>query len=135
MNSKLLPVHEPSRAYAQFLCTGIVSQAEKWQKVTAWVSKAFTYDFVRAFTTPKKNGTPDLERCWNLRMGICLDIASLTVGMLRACGINAYMVWGHADNNYHAWVEATISGKTYRYDHENIKGDKVKTYKKEKVIG
>ena len=133
--NKYLPIHKPSREHAKLLCERISDPYTRWQTVTAYVSRTITYDYIRAATIPKKNQYPDLDRTWEKRKGICMDIASLTVGMLRAVGINAYMVYGWADRNYHAWVEATIDGKTYRYDHDNTTGKKVKSYKKVKVIG
>ena len=64
-------------------------------------------------------------------MGICQDISSLVVIMLRAVGIKSYLCIGHADSTYHAWVQAYIGGKVYRYDHENRTGENVQ-YRLEK---
>jgi transglutaminase-like putative cysteine protease len=112
----------------------MTGKIDKWQAVTGWVQKSIAYDFVRAIVIPKKNGLPDLDRCWRLRSGICLDIASLTVGMLREVGVPAYLVFGWADKNYHAWVEATINGKTYRFDHDDP-SHKIRAYKKARCFG
>ena len=128
MASKFLPIHDPSRKKARELCKNCCSNLERWQTITEYVTRNFSYDYIRAILIPKKNGLPDIDRCWKRRMGICLDIASMTVGMLKAVGINAYLIVGFADKKYHAWVEATISGKNYYYDHSNPKGTKVKEY-------
>ena len=134
LTSKYLPIHTPSRAYARELCYGLTRPVDKWETVTGWVGKAIAYDHVRRITIPKRGGLPDLTRCWQLRMGICLDIASLTVGMLSAVGVAAYLVIGWADRSYHAWVEATIDGKTYRFDHDDPQ-KRVKAYKRERWYG
>ena len=133
MANKYVPVHEPSRAMASDLCKSASNVVAKWDILTAWATRTLSYDYVRAVTIPKKNGLPDVARCWRLRMGVCLDISSLVVGMLRAVGVNAYLVIGWADGRYHAWCEATIRGKTYRYDHGNPNGNRVKTYKRERM--
>ena len=130
MSSKYLPVHDPSRRMAQEICKDCHSQLEKWIKITNYVNKSFVYDYIRAITIPKRGSLPDLDRCWNMHMGICLDIASMTTGMLQAVGINARLIFGFADRSYHAWVEAKIGDETYRYDHENPKDNKVKKYRK-----
>jgi transglutaminase-like putative cysteine protease len=65
-------------------------------------------------------------------MGICLDIAAMTTGMLRAVATPANLIIGWADDKYHAWVEARIEGQRYLYDHDDPKGQ-VKTYKRERM--
>lgn len=133
MSNKLLPVHEPSRKYAVELCKGCKTKHEKWYTITNYVSRAFAYDYIRAILISKKNGVPDLDRTWKLHMGICLDIASLTVGMLRAVGINANMAFGKVGRYYHAWVEANIDGEFAMYDHD-AKPGKTLLYKKTREI-
>lgn len=131
--SKYVPYHAPSIAYAKQLTKGLPDKQQKYQVITTFISRTIGYDFVKAATINKKVGSlPDVAGCWNKRVGICLDIAALTTGMLRAVGIQAYLVIGHADRNYHAWVEARINGKTIIYDHDNPKGKAI-TYKKERV--
>ena len=128
-----MPVHDPSVAKAKALCKGARSLLERYEIVTRYVSDTIAYDYVRAIMIPKRNGLPDVARCWNLHMGICLDIAALTVGMLRAVSIPANLVIGRVNGNYHAWVEARIDGKRYLYDHD-AKG-KVNVYKRERMYG
>ena len=105
---------------------------ERYEIITQYVDKHIVYDYVRAAMIPKRNGLPDVPRCWDRQMGICLDIASLTAGMLRAVSIPANLVIGLADGHRHAWVEARIDGKRYLYDHDDPAGN-VKVYKKEKM--
>lgn len=128
--SKYVPYHKPSVEYAKKLTADAKSAKEKFQKITAWATKSLSYDYIRAVTIPKTGGMPDVDRCWETRMGICFDIASMVTGMLRAVGVRAYLYTGKADGQNHAWVVAEIDGKKYRYDHSG----KAKVYKKERVF-
>ena len=130
--AEYVPHYAPAEAKAKELCKGVKSLQERYEIVTKYVSDKFVYDYIRAITIPKRNGMPDVARCWNQRMGICLDIASLTTGMLRAVSIPANLVIGWADGYYHAWVETRIDGRRYLYDHDDPAGN-VKVYKKEKM--
>lgn len=132
MANKYTPVHATSAAKAKALCKGLRTLPERYERITEYVSDQIVYDYVRRFTIAKRNGLPDVDRCWRLRMGICLDIAALTVGMLRAVSVPCNLVIGWADGHYHAWVEARINGKRYLYDHDDPKG-LVKVYKKERM--
>lgn len=126
--SKFVPYHRPSIQEAKKLVTGISDPMKRYEEITRYVEKGFVYDYVRAITIPKRNGLPDVDRCWKTRMGICLDISAMTVGMLRAVGLKSYLCIGMADRQCHAWVETIVSGKTRRYDHRG----KAKTYKTER---
>ena len=122
---RFTPYHEASVEYAKELTKGISDPIERFNAISKWVTRCIRYDYIKAITVPKKGKeVPDLERTWTKKRGICLDIASLTTGMMRAVGINAELIFGYADRRYHAWVEATINGKRYRYDHDG----KAKTY-------
>lgn len=128
--SKYVPYHEASVAYAKNLTKNMVSDMEKYKAITNFVTKSFAYDYVRAITIPKKNGLPDIDRCWNKKMGICLDIASMTTGMLRAVGLDAVLCFGHTEKTYHAWVETKIGTRKYRYDHDGT----AKVYRTERTF-
>ena len=131
MANQYVPYHAESAEYAKKLTTCAKNPQEKYLIITKWVSKHITYDYIRAITIPKYGKEiPDVERCWKKQMGICMDIASLTTGMLRSVGVNANLIFGRADGQSHAWVEAVIGNKRYRYDH----GRKVKKYISQKVF-
>ena len=130
--STYVPHYAQAESKAKELCKGVKSLQERYEIVTRYVSDHIVYDYIRAITIPKKNGLPDVARCWNQRMGICLDIASMTTGMLRAVSIPSNLVIGWADGKYHAWVEARIEGQKYLYDHDDPHKI-VKTYKKERM--
>lgn len=125
--SKYLPYHKESREYAKTLTKDEKDPMKKYRMITDWVSKNFVYDYIRAAKIPKKGGLPDLEHIWTTKMGICLDTASMTTGMLKAVGLKAVLCFGYANKAWHAWVETTIDGKKYRYDHD-AKSGKTITY-------
>ena len=127
-----VPRCAPAEAKAKELCNGVRPLQGRYEAITHYVSGKIVYDYVRKNTIPKRNGTPDIDRCWRLRMGICLDIAALTVRMLRAVSVPCNLVIGWADGYYHAWVEARIDGRRFLYDHDDPRGT-VKTYKRERM--
>ena len=126
--SKYVPYNAESVQFAKDLTKDMTAQLDKYKAITSYVSRAIAYDYVRAINIPKKGGLPDVDRCWRLKMGICLDIAALTTGMLRAVGLNAYLCVGWADKSYHAWVEVVINNQKHRYDHDG----RARTYKTER---
>lgn len=126
-----VPSCKPAEDKACELCKGLRSLHDRYDVITRFVTSQIMYDYVRKITIPKRNGVPNVERCWKLRMGICLDIAALTVRMLRAVSVPCSLVIGWADGYYHAWVEARIDGKRYLYDHD-AKGKAI-VYKRERM--
>lgn len=100
---------------AEELCAGLETGREKYKVITEYVTHAFVYDFVRAVTT-RGDGVPDVDYCFNKGMGICLDLASTSVCMLRTQGVPAKLVIGNANGQYHAWVQATVDGEEKIFD-------------------
>ena len=100
---------------AEELCAGQETGREKYKVITEYVTHAFVYDFVRAVTT-RGDGVPDVDYCFNKGMGICLDLASTSVCMLRTQGVPAKLVIGNANGQYHAWVQATVDGEEKIFD-------------------
>ena len=115
--SKQLPYHAESAKFAKELVDG-KTPFEAYRTITTWVSRNIHYDFIRAIKIPKRGAYPDVDGCWKKKMGICMDIAALATNMLKAAGLDATLCYGHADRQYHAWVEVTIGNRTYRYDHD-----------------
>lgn len=127
-----VPHYAPAEKQAKELCKGMRTLKERYDAITQFVNRHIVYDYIRAAVIPKRNGLPDVAGCWIRRMGICLDISALTVGMLRAVSVPCSLIIGHADGHYHAWVEARIDGRRLRYDHDDPAG-KVKVYKRERM--
>lgn len=127
--NKYVPRLIAAETFAQLFTLGAKEADKKYKLITEWATKNLIYDFVKAAKVAKLKGiAPDPVACWMTHRGICQDIASLVVIMLRAVGIKSYLCIGHADQNYHAWVQAYIAGRVYRYDHEGT----AKVYRIEK---
>ena len=73
------------------------------------------YDYVKMVTV-KPGMMPDIDECFEKRMGICQDLSSTTVCMLRSQGIPAKLVIGKANGQYHAWVQVTLNGEEKLFD-------------------
>lgn len=130
--SAILPYYAPAAQAAIDMTADVVSLPEKFDVITAFVTDTINYDYIRAIRIQKEEkALPDVERTWTKKMGICLDIAALTTGMLNAVDIRAYMCFGTVDDGrYHAWVEAYIDGELYRYDHDG----EAKSYKTDHIF-
>ena len=114
---------------AKELARGL-SQRERYNAITTWINLHFVYDYIKSLTVKRYGVKPDPESCWQKRMGICGDLAALSVEMLMAVGLKARMVMGHADGIYHAWVETAygIYDPTAEIQHKAVK-----KYRKERV--
>ena len=101
-------------AKAQELCEGM-DDKEAFETITAFMTSEFVYDFIRALTV-QAGELPDLDGCYEKRMGICQDLSAVMVAMLRSRGIPARMTIGYADANYHAWTETYLDGEAVFFD-------------------
>lgn len=128
--SKYLPYHEASICKAKELCKDVTDPKEKCKAIKDFINRGFCYDYVKAINIPKRGGLPDIDGCWKKHMGICGDLAAMATGMMRAVGIKAFLVIGHANKICHAWVETPWG----IYDPTLVvtKG-KRPTYKKERI--
>ncbi len=118
--SVYVPINKEITNFAKNLTIGTRTPKERYDILTRWISGNIAYDYIKAMKVAKVKGVkPDPISCYKTHRGICQDIASLVTMMLRAVGIRAYLCIGHADNTYHAWVQAYIPGeKVLLYDHE-----------------
>lgn len=89
--------------------------------VSNFLAKEFDYDFVRAKTI-QAGEKPDIDYCYDNRMGICQDLAAVTACMLRVQGVPAKLVIGYADKYYHAWCSVVVNGKEFLFDPTNAVG-------------
>lgn len=125
--NKYIPRFLPAEVFAKQLTIGVKEQDKKYKLITEWANRNLVYDYVKAAKVARLRGVaPDPVSCWTTHRGICQDIANLVVIMLRAVGIRCFLCIGHADNNYHAWVQAYIGNKICLYDHENQDRKKIK---------
>ena len=101
-------------ATAEELCEGQNEETE-YKTICDYVESSYLYDFIKAATIGK-GILPYINTTAKKHMGICQDLAALTVAMLRSRGIPSKLVIGNADQQYHAWVETLINGTWKRYD-------------------
>ena len=101
------------------------STDETISNVMTYICKNIVYDYVRAVLS-KQGQLPDIARCYDKKMGICQDIAALTVALLRIDSVPARLVIGYCGDQYHAWTEIIKNDKWTLFDPTAI-------IKKEKV--
>ena len=114
------------------ICAGL-SQEQALEAVESFISSEFSYDFVRAKTI-SSGEKPDIDYCYDNRMGICQDLAAVTACMLRVQGVPTRLVIGYADKYYHAWTTAVVNGEEVFFDPTNAVGAiDAKKYKTERM--
>ena len=90
-------------------------EKEAYDAVQDFMSSQFVYDYVRAVTV-SAGSLPELDDCYDKRMGICQDLAAVMVGMLRSRGIPSRLVIGYADDQYHAWTVTSLGEEEVFFD-------------------
>ena len=116
------------------MCAGKTEQADIYKTITGYVANNFVYDFVKSVSV-KAGVLPDIEGCWEKRMGICQDLSSMTIAMLRSQGVPAKLMIGTlGSGTYHAWVVAVVDGEDKFFDPtmEVNKSSKKETYTTER---
>ena len=91
------------------------SPQQVFDAISNFMASEFTYDFVRAKTIPS-GALPEIDYCYDNRMGICQDLAAVTACMLRVQGVPTRFVIGYADKYYHAWCSVVINGQEILFD-------------------
>lgn len=102
------------------ICAGMAPE-QAVQAVEEFMASEFTYDFVRAKTIAAGE-KPDIDYCYDNRMGICQDLAAVTACMLRVQGVPTRLVIGYADKYYHAWNTVLVNGEEQFFDPTNAVG-------------
>ena len=104
--------------YANQLCEGMTDQGEIFKTVCSYVLQNFIYDYIKSVSVQSMSQQmPDIDYCWDNRMGICQDLSAMTCAMLRSQGIPARLMIGTVGaNTYHAWVVAVVNGEERFFD-------------------
>ena len=98
------------------ICEGMTDQAKIYAAVCKYVKNNFTYDYIKSVTV-KSGVLPDIDECWKKRMGICQDLAAMTIAMLRSQGVPARLMIGTlGSGTYHAWLTAVVDGDEKFFD-------------------
>lgn len=96
------------------LCANQAPQ-QVYDAISNFMASEFAYDFVRAKTI-SSGALPDIDYCYDNRMGICQDLAAVTACMMRVQGVPTKLVIGYADKYYHAWCSVVINGQEILFD-------------------
>ena len=109
--NEMVPFTEES-GYVQFaadLCAGITDQEEIYNKLLDYCEYKIDYDYIKSVTVENYT-VPDLDDCWDKKMGIELDLASLLCAMLRSREIPTMLLVAHNEktNRPSVWVLAMI---------------------------
>lgn len=97
------------------LCEGMTDDQEIFETIRAYIKANYMYDYVKAATVA--GGTlPDIDGCYEKKMGICQDLAALAACMLRVQGVPTKLMVGYAGKMYHAWNSVVIDGEEVLYD-------------------
>lgn len=102
-------------AASEEICAGLTTDREKVEAIRAYMARSFTYDYVRALTSPPSY-LGDVEGCFKTHSGLCQDLAVVAACMLRVQGIPTQLVIGYAGKVYHAWNNVLIDGEYQRLD-------------------
>ncbi|MFI5916148.1 transglutaminase domain-containing protein [Dactylosporangium sp. NPDC051541] len=88
---------------------GSSDPTESAEAVSHWVREQVAY-------VPGSTGVQtSAQEAWDLRKGVCQDIAHLTVGLLRARGIPARYVSGYLHPKVEAEVGETVAGQSHAW--------------------
>lgn len=104
--------------FAGELCKDMTDQGDIYKAVCTYVLQNFIYDYIKSVSVQSMSQQmPDIDYCWDNRMGICQDLSAMTCAMLRSQGIPARLMIGTVGaNTYHAWVVAVVNGEERFFD-------------------
>ena len=106
----------PCVVQAREMCAGMTDQGGIFKTICNYVTSNFVYDFIKSVSV-KPGQLPQIDECWNNKMGICQDLSAMTCAMLRSQGIPARLMIGTVGaNTYHAWVVAVVNGEEKFFD-------------------
>lgn len=101
-------------AEANKMCAG-KDEKEAYSLIRKYITENYAYDFIKSVSVPAGE-LPDIDGCYEKKMGVCQDLSALMVCMLRSQGIPAKLMIGFADKNYHAWTVTTVADKEVFFD-------------------
>ena len=101
-------------AAANEMCAG-KSEKEIYTLIRKYIMDNYAYDFIKSVTVAAGE-LPDIDGCYEKKMGVCQDLSALMVCMLRSQGIPARLMIGYADKNYHAWTVTSVADKEVFFD-------------------
>ena len=104
----------PSVAQSDVLA-GEGTPSEIFARVCDYMASEFEYDYVRA-SSISPGELPEVDECFTSRIGICQDLSSVMISMLRVQGIPSRLMIGYVDGYYHAWTVSIVDGEEKFFD-------------------
>ena len=101
---------------ATYLCAGLESEGEKYEAIIRYISLNYQFDFIKTVTVVPEETYPDIEECWEKKMGTGKDLAGLVCAILRSQGLYAVLFVGGDEYGSYCWVATVADGKTLIYD-------------------
>ena len=104
---------------ARKLTKGISEPLLQYKAISDYVARYFVYDYIKSVTVEDPdNAIPDLERCWDTKMGISQDLAALACAMFRSQGFPAMLVRGTQEYNsiVHYWTLVYVDNNWVIFD-------------------
>ena len=101
---------------AEEMCKDMTEQSQIFKTICNYVITNYAYDYIKSVTV-QPGKLPDIDYCWDNKMGICQDLSALTIAMLRSQGVPARLMIGTLGSGTpHAWVLAVVDGEDKFFD-------------------
>ncbi len=117
---------------AEELCGDTDDSEIMFDRIRGYVEKHFVFDYIAVYKLGRSSTEilPDIDSLLQTGMGVCKDISSAVVAMLRSRGVPSVLVYGYGDGSPHSWVVADLGGRLVRYDPTAVlTGKRVGTYR------
>lgn len=112
------PLSKDATDKAASLTKKSTTESDKVKKIYSYIIKNFAYDYeLLSEKSVTQYYVPKIQDTYTRKLGICYDISSILVGMLRSVGVEARVVTGYTPNVdvYHAWTQVYDSEKKQWY--------------------
>lgn len=105
---------------AEELTRGITDPVKQCTAINDYIADKFIYDYIKFVTVPQDT-LPDVQNCWENRMGIDQDLAALSCAMIRSRGIPAMLFKGSYTYGRPAyWVLAVLDNESIVFNPSEI---------------
>lgn len=101
---------------AEELTAGLTDPMEQYTAISGYVVSNYAYNFIKS-ATERTDALPDIQDCWDQKMGISQDLAALSCAMLRSRGIPAMLFTGSEKEGItYCWVVAVVNEEFILFD-------------------
>ena len=101
---------------AEELTAGLTDPKEQYEAISDYIVNNYAYSFIKS-VTEQPDALPDIQDCWDQKMGISQDLAALGCAMLRCRGIPAMLFTGsQKDGITYSWVVAVVNQEFILFD-------------------